>query len=152
VPSRTASVVLDFLPFADAANALVSRAAFDAAGGFAEDMPRSADVDLSWRLQLAGHPLHFEPRAIVAKRDRPRLADVWRQEEGWGAADVELYLRFRDHGLPRSSPLGTARSLVHRVVTRPEVRRPDNRWRWVAHVAHEWGRVKRSAARRVVYL
>jgi hypothetical protein len=65
---------------------------------------------------------------------------------------VELYVRFRDHGLPRSSPLATARALAHRARARPELTRPRNRRRWLAHVAHEWGRVKRSAARRVVYL
>ena len=94
-PSTDASVVLDFLPFADAANLMVVREAFEAVGGFSEDLERSGDVDLSWRLQLAGYKLHFEPGAIVAKRDKAHLEDLWRQEVSWGAADVELYLRFR---------------------------------------------------------
>lgn len=151
-PSTEASVVLDFLPFADSANLMVVRDAFEAVGGFAEDLDRSGDVDLSWRLQLAGHKLHFEPAAIVAKREKAHLDALWRQEVAWGAADVELYLRFRDHGLPRSSPLTTVRSKVRRVSSQPELARFGNRRRWFAHLAHEWGRVKRSARRRVLFL
>jgi glycosyltransferase involved in cell wall biosynthesis len=151
-PSTEASVVLDFLPFADSSNLMVARKAFEAVGGFSEDLDRSADVDLSWRLQLAGHALHFEPAAIVAKREKAQLRELWRQEVAWGAADVELYLRFRDHGLPPSSPLTTVRSKVRRVSSQPELAGFENRRRWIAQVAHEWGRAKRSAQLRVLYL
>ena len=151
-PSTKASVVLDFLPFADSANLMVVRKAFEAVGGFSEDLDRSGDVDLSWRLQLAGYKLHFEPTAIVAKREKSQLEDLWRQEVAWGAADVELYLRFRDQGLRRSSPLTTARAKVRRVASRPEVAGFKNRRRWIAQLAHEWGRAKRSARRRVLFL
>ena len=151
-PSTKASVVLDFLPFADSANMMVARKAFEAVGGFSDDLDRSGDVDLSWRLQLAGHTLHFEPAAIVAKREKAHLSELWRQEVAWGAADVELYLRFRDQGLPRSSPLTTVRSKVRRVSSRPELAGFENRRRWIAQLAHEWGRAKRSARLRVVYL
>jgi glycosyltransferase involved in cell wall biosynthesis len=151
-PSTEAPVVLDFLPFADAANLMVVREAFEAVGGFPEDLERSGDVDLSWRLQLAGYKLHFEPGAIVAKRDKAHLEDLWRQEVSWGAADVELFLRFREHGLRRSSPLSTVRSKVRRVSSNPEVVGFENRRRWIAQAAHEWGRAKRSARRRVLFL
>ena len=151
-PSTEASVVLDFLPFADSANLMVVREAFDAIGGFSEDLDRSGDVDLSWRLQLAGYKLHFEPGAIVAKREKAHLDDLWRQEVAWGSADVELYLRFREHGLRRSSPLSTVRSQVRRVSSQPELARFGNRRRWLAHAAHEWGRAKGSARRRVLFL
>jgi glycosyltransferase involved in cell wall biosynthesis len=40
--------------FADSANMVVSRTAFEAVAGFSEDMLRGADVDLSWRLEAAG--------------------------------------------------------------------------------------------------
>jgi glycosyltransferase involved in cell wall biosynthesis len=151
-PSTKASVVLGFLPFADGANLMVVREAFEAVGGFSEDLDHSGDVDLSWRLQLAGYKLHFEPAAVVAKRDKAHLEDLWRQEVAWGAADVELYLRFRDHGLRRSSPLTTMRSKIRRVSAHPELARFDNRRRWIAQIAHEWGRAKRSARRRVLFL
>ena len=145
-PSTEASVVLDFLPFADAANLMVVREAFEAVGGFSEDLDRSGDVDLLRRLQLAGYKLHFEPGAIVAKRDKAHLDDLWRQEVAWGAADVELYLRFRDHGLQRSSPLTTVRSKVRRVSSKPEVARLNNRRRWVAHLAKSGARQAADAA------
>jgi glycosyltransferase involved in cell wall biosynthesis len=151
-PSTEASWVLDFMPFADSANLMVVREAFEAVGGFSEDLDRSSDVDLSWRLQLAGYKLHFEPGAVVAKRDKAHLAEIWRQEVAWGAADVELYLRFRDHGLRRSSLLTTARSKISRVSSRPEVAAFENRRRWIAHIAHEWGRAKQSARRRALFL
>jgi glycosyltransferase involved in cell wall biosynthesis len=151
-PSTEASVVLDFMPFADSANMMVVRKAFESVGGFTEELDRSGDVDLSWRLQLAGHKLYFEPGAIVAKREKAHLDALWRQEVAWGAADVELYLRYRHLGLPRSSPLTTVRSKVRRVSAQPELARLGNRRRWFAHLAHEWGRVKRSARRRVLFL
>lgn len=151
-PSTEASWVLDFMPFADSANLMVTREAFEAVGGFSEDLDRSGDVDLSWRLQLAGHKLHFEPAAVVAKRDKAHLEEIWRQEAAWGAADVELFLRFRDHGLPRSSPLTTVGSKIRRVSSRPEVAAFENRRRWIAHIAHEWGRAKQSARRRTLFL
>jgi len=151
-PSTEASWVLDFMPFADSANLMVVREAFAAVGGFSEDLDRSGDVDLSWRLQLAGYKLHFEPAAIVAKRDKAHIDEIWRQEVAWGEADVELYLRFRDQGLRRSSPITTVRSKIRRVSSRPEVAGFENRRRWLALVAHEWGRAKQSVRRRVLFL
>lgn len=49
------------------ASMVVDRAAFDAVGGFdAEHFPMYCDdVDLSWRLRLAGHRVVHQPRAVV---------------------------------------------------------------------------------------
>ena len=53
-----------------AANLGVRRAAFEALGGFDEDLRVGEDVDLCWRLQFAGYRFAFSSRAVVSKRDR----------------------------------------------------------------------------------
>ena len=92
-------LAMSFKPFAIGANMVVSRRAFMQVGGFCESLQVSQDVDFSWRVQLAGYPLHFEPGAVVAKRYRRNLRQACRQSMEWGIADVELYRQFRQFGL-----------------------------------------------------
>jgi hypothetical protein len=57
------------LPFACGANALVRRGAFEAVGGFDRDyFAYFEDVDLGWRLRLAGWHVNFAPRAVIHHR------------------------------------------------------------------------------------
>ena len=151
-----APTTMGFLPYASSANMAVSAAAFRAAGGFDEGFAdlgaAGEDVDLSWRLQLAGHGLHFEPAALVRYRHRRDLHDIWRQNASYGMADVLLYRRFRDHGVrPRTlrQTLGSYRGLVLRV---PAVGRRASRGVWLRDVGHRWGRVCGSVQQRVAFL
>ena len=90
-----------WLRYALGANMAVSRTAFRDVGGFAEDLLAGEDVDLSWRLQLAGYPLHHEPAAVVAKRPRPTGRGTALQHLDYGVHDVLLYKRLRQSGMPR---------------------------------------------------
>lgn len=56
-----------YLPHVGNANCAVDRAAFFAAGGYDESLPRYGfeDVDLSWRMQEAGFPIVYVPGAVV---------------------------------------------------------------------------------------
>jgi glycosyltransferase involved in cell wall biosynthesis len=149
-------LTMGFLPYASSANMAVSRAAFLQAGGFDEGFARlgaaGEDIDLSWRLQLGGHGLHFEPGALVHYRHRHDLRGVWRQNLRYGMADVLLYKRFHGHGVhPR--PLGQAlhgyRSLLLRAPTL--VHRPS-RGIWLRDAGHRWGRVRGSIREGVAFL
>lgn len=93
----------DYLPYDLSANLAISREAFNTVGGFDERLPAAEDVDLCWRIQLAGYDLHLEPHALVAKRRRPRLLDVWHQHFSYGLIDPLLYKRFRTKGMPRNT-------------------------------------------------
>jgi glycosyltransferase involved in cell wall biosynthesis len=149
-------VAMDFRPFASGSNMAVSRAAFFQVGGFDEQFGRlgaaGEDVDLSWRLQGAGHRLHFEPDAVVFYRHRHELRGVWRQYLQYGLADVWLYERFRGHGM-RPRPLGQIlrgyRALVRRL---PALRHEGPRGAWVRDAAYRWGRVQGSINGRVMFL
>lgn len=90
---------MNFKPFAIGANMVVSRRAFTEVGGFCESLLVSQDLDFSWRVQLAGYPLYFEPRAIVAKRYRRDLRGACRQAMVWGMADLEIYRLYRRYGV-----------------------------------------------------
>ena len=62
---------LGFLPAGLGANLAVRREAFEAVGGFAEELLIGEDIDLCWRLQLEGYRFVIEFGAVVAKRERP---------------------------------------------------------------------------------
>ncbi len=96
---RQAPIALSFKPFAISANMAVSRRAFNHVGGFSERLSHMEDVDLSWRVQLAGYPLYFEPSAVVAKRYSQDLLTVWRKSVGQGGGDVVMYRHYRQYGV-----------------------------------------------------
>jgi len=90
-----------FLPVAAGCAIGVKRVAFDAVGGFAEDLPVCQDIDFSWRLQQAGFDLHFVPEAVLRYRYRDHLGSIYRQARGYGYSGPMLYRRYRNAGMPR---------------------------------------------------
>jgi GT2 family glycosyltransferase len=149
-------VGMDFLPYATSANMAVSRAAFFEVGGFDESFAgvgaAGEDIDLSWRLQLGGHRLHFEPRALVYYRHRHDLPEVWRQNLHYGTADVLLYRRYRAHGLrprPLSQALRGFRGLLLRA---PALVRRGSRGVWLRDAGHRVGRLRGSVQGRTFFV
>ena len=149
-------VAMGFLPYATSANMAVSRRAFFEVGGFDEGFAvvgaAGEDIDLSWRLQLSGRRLHFEPVALVHYRHRHDLREVWRQNLHYGLADVLLYKRYRAHGvLPR--PLGQAlRGFRGLLVRTPDLMRPGSRGLWLRDAGHRLGRLQGSVQERMLFL
>jgi glycosyltransferase involved in cell wall biosynthesis len=149
-------VTMGFLPYATSANMAVSRAAFFEADGFDEGFAAvgaaGEDIDLSWRLQLRGHRLHFEPGALVHYRHRHDLREVWRQNLHYGMADVLLYKRYRAHGLrprPLSQALRGFRGLLFRT---PALMRRGSRGLWLRDAGHRLGRLQGSVQERMLFL
>lgn len=60
-------IATPYLPHVGNCNCAISRETFFAVGGYDESLPRYGfeDVDLSWRVQEAGHPIVFVPDAVV---------------------------------------------------------------------------------------
>lgn len=150
VPS-IAPTLLGWWPYAQTANCSVRRSTWATIGGFDESTPPAEDVDFSWRAQLAGALLHYEPSAVLHKHERPTLRARVRQHALYGAADVDLYLRYREHGVPRPSAAALARTYGGLVVRIPGLHDPVMRSKWSAQVGRRYGRIRGSIRRRTFY-
>jgi hypothetical protein len=71
--------------FAQTANCALRREAFEAAGGFREDVRSGGDADLCWRLLAAGWQLERRPGAAVVHRNRTSVAAMLGQRFRHGA-------------------------------------------------------------------
>lgn len=147
----------------------VGRTAFLAVDGFCTDLLCGEDVDLCWRMQLAGARFVFAPEAVVQVGHRRTLGAVYRQMVGWAVGDRLLrqrYAQLRRAGLTTSSdppderpvrgPVATADTGRARPLTRrlARLRTSQGRADAVARAGHEVGRrfARRSASVSVLTL
>ena len=140
-----------FLPAAVGANMAMRRQVFEAVGGFTEDLVAESDVDISWRVQLAGYGLHLEKTAVVEKHRRVRLRDAWQQHHAYGYASVQLHARFSKFGASRATRLAM-KKYAWILLTVPGLIARQHRAHWVRTAARAWGRLHGSIAERVLYL
>jgi glycosyltransferase involved in cell wall biosynthesis len=143
-----------YLPFAMGSNMGVRADVLRKLGGFDEELDRSGEEpDLCWRAQLAGETLVFAPDAVVHYRLRQGLRPLLRQHRHWGLGSVDLYTRFRDRGMPRSSTTAAVRHWLPRLLGAPvRLVSRDGRGVWASRVAYRWGRVRASVEHRTLYL
>jgi GT2 family glycosyltransferase len=143
---------LGFLPAASGGCLGVRRAAFEAVGGFGDGPAYGEDVDLSWRLALAGYPIHFAPGAAVHYRQRDDLRSMYRQHRNFGAAHARLFRLYRRHGMPRRRLASSAADWWRIVRGAVAARTPDEKARWVRRLGRAIGRLRGSLECRVLYL
>jgi glycosyltransferase involved in cell wall biosynthesis/GT2 family glycosyltransferase len=94
------------------ANMLVRRAAWEAVGGFQEQIRSHGDTEFSWRVQEAGWDLEHLPEAAVEHVHRESLAPLARVSARYGAGASWLNRR-RPRSCPRPQPVrGLARCAV----------------------------------------
>lgn len=140
-----------FLPFAGGGSLGVQRDVFLAVGGF-QPVPFAEDVDLSWRLQLAGYEIAFVPEARIAIAQRHDLRSMFRQHRRFGEAQAFLYQRYAASGMPRRGVGAVAaewrRSLLGILASRDR----GQRSRAVRRLARNLGRLIGSVRAHVVYL
>ncbi len=142
---------LGFLPAGLGANLAVRRAAFDAVGGFDERLvPVGDDTDLCWRLQLQGFRFAEMPDAMVAKRARASVREIYRQCSAFGQVAPVLYERYRDQGL-RRDVVGALKAWTWLVVSAPLTFQPTRRFEWARGTGIRVGRLKGSWRRRVFF-
>lgn len=84
----------EFLPSAHGGNLAIRKEAFLAVGGFAPQQKWLEDTDFSWRLQLAGYELAYEPKALIHVRLRRSLQGIYRQGFVYGEALAQLKDRY----------------------------------------------------------
>lgn len=110
IAERELPLALNFLPFAVGANFGIRRNVWTSVGGCDEQFHTCFDdVDLSWRVQLAGHTLEFAKSAVIHYQLRTRLRDLARQQFMYGATEARAYKKFRGVGVQRPTLWPTLR-------------------------------------------
>jgi GT2 family glycosyltransferase len=132
-----------FLPFASGASFGVRTEVLASVGGFDESFSAGGDdVELSWRLQLAGHRLGFAEHAIVHYRERSGVLAIARQAYGYGMQDPVLFRAFARSGMPRPGLLAALRSWAHLVLLAPwYALSAPRRAQWVRSLGRRAGRL-----------
>lgn len=72
---------------------LLERDAVLDVGGFAADMT-TEDIDLTWRLQLAGREVVYEPRALFGMQAPVTFRAWWRQRQRWARGLAQVLRRY----------------------------------------------------------
>jgi glycosyltransferase involved in cell wall biosynthesis len=129
----------------------ISRAAFDAVGGFPEDLARMQDIALSWEVQRAGVELHYVPEALYRVRYRDRLPDLFRQGLAGSSCAPLLYKRYRSAGMQRRTVNQMLRSWARLVVDLSKARTRAQLAPLMVRLGREIGRVIGSIRHRVFF-
>ena len=150
VPVPPATRQLGFLPFGLGANLAVRREVFEAVHGFCEELPTEDDVDLCWRLQLAGYRFAVSADAVVEKRERSGVKPMFRAALGYGRCGPRLYGRYRADGMRRDLR-GAAKAWVWLVINSPALVSTTRRRQWVRTFGIRAGRLEGSVHQRVFF-
>ena len=142
-----------FLPHGGGANTGVKRSVHEAIGGFDECLPRFADGDYYWRLQMEGFKLHHVPTAVYQYRIcrvRPSLPYLYHRGSTAAACDYWLYKKYRPLGITKDMILPPHRTLkrslaswLHLVRTMAWscLRSGETREVWLQHFAEKTGEI-----------
>ncbi len=109
-----------FLPHGGGGNTGIKLSVHEAIGGFDESLPRFADADYYWRLQLEGYKLHYVPEAIYQYRlgrVNPSLLYLYRRGRTAVASDYWLYKKYRPLGVKKEMVLPPHSSLMRSLIT-----------------------------------
>ena len=150
VPVPAGTGQMGFLPFALGANMAIRREVFESLQGFSEDLSVGEDVDLSWRLQLAGYGLSVAADAIVAKRERSSSGPMFRAAWAYGQCGPRLYRRYRVEGMRRDLR-GAAKAWLWLVASFPGLVKPARRRQWVRALGIRLGSLAGSVHHRVIF-
>jgi glycosyltransferase involved in cell wall biosynthesis len=94
----------EWLPYVPTASMAIRRGSLVAVDGFRE-VRSAGDVDLCWRVQLAGlGDVVAAPASEMVCVPRSRARAVVRQWARWGRSNAEVRARFRSDGCPPSPP------------------------------------------------
>ena len=146
-----------FLPAFATCNAALRRDAWSAVGGFDEDLPTCEDIDLAWRLQLAGFRVGTCRDAVVRYRTPTTASGELRTWFRYGRNQPRLLARFGVAGLTREPARRVAGKWAGLVAASPSLLRAgrageDARRRWCREAGRRAGRVVGSVGAHTVYL
>jgi GT2 family glycosyltransferase len=129
----------------------ISRAVFDAVGGFPEEMPRMQDIALSWEVQSSGTTLEFVPSAVCRVRYRSTFRGLFRQGLAGGSCAPLLYKRYRGLGMRRRTGAEVLRSWGRLIGNIVRARQKADLATVVVQLARELGRLQGSVRYRVFF-
>ena len=129
----------------------ISRAVFEAVGGFPEDLPRMQDIALSWEVQRAGVQLHYVPDALYRIRYRSTLPDLFRQGLAGSSCAPLLYKRYRGAGMQRRTVDAVVRSWARLAIDLSRARTRAELAPLAVRLGREIGRVTGSVRHRVFF-
>lgn len=129
-----------FLPFARGGNLGIRAEVLAEVGGWDESWIRGQDVELSWRVQVAGYPLYRVPGARVGYRRPERLWALAHQQYGFGRRAPLLYRAFEGAGAPQPRLRPVLRALVGKALRVVSLVLPARRRGWVMATAGVLGR------------
>ncbi len=144
--------VLGFLPAAAGYGLGFTRRVFERVGEFDESLLRMSDIDYTWRIQLAGFKLDFLPHAVVHYRHRETLKGMFVQAYRDGQAQVLLYKKYREHGMPWKNWWYGVKSWVLMFRRLPRLLTRVGRGKWVVHAGFVLGRLRGSIKYGIVAL
>lgn len=150
-PIPAAMSQFGFLPAGLSANLAIRREAFEAVGGFDEQLPVGEDIDLCWRLQLAGFQFAIESDAVVSKREPTAFRSIFRHAYAYGGCGPVLYHRYRVSGARRDLA-GAAKSWMWLLAHLPILLRSGpERGRWARAAGMRVGRLVGSVSQRAFF-
>jgi GT2 family glycosyltransferase len=150
LPVPAATRQLGFLPFGLSANLAVRTEVFTSLQGFDEELGAGEDVDLCWRLQLAGYRFAVATDAVVEKRERAAGLPTFRAAWAYGRCGPRLYVRYRSKGMRRDLQ-GAAKAWVWLAATVPALIHRPRRRQWVRTFAIRSGRLSGSVHHRAFF-
>jgi glycosyltransferase involved in cell wall biosynthesis len=133
----------------------VRRRLHDAVGGFDERFVRlGEDFDYCWRIQIeTGEVLVSVPDAVVHYRFHPGLRRMFRQARNYGASNVYVYAKWREHlSIPPNQCSAGLWAWVHVLADLRRVRSRGRFGRWVWELGNLIGYAEASARLRVLLL
>lgn len=138
------------LPFAGGSIG-ISRAVFEAVGGFPEDLPRMYDIAFSWEVQFAGTPLSYIAEAVYRVRYRHSLRALFGQGVAGGSAAPLLYRRYRRAGMERRSIAAVVKSWARLAAQLARARSKADLAPLAVALGREVGRSRGSIRHRVFF-
>ena len=140
--------------FVQTANAACRRAAFEAVGGFREDIRACEDADLTYRLREGGWKVERRERATVVHRSRRTVRAFVAQRATHGAGIAWLNRAYPGSWPPRRRPglvwWGVRHAVAGLVTAARRRNRDDALWAVLdplEEIAHELGRSLRNERR-----
>ena len=139
-----------FLPHAAGGTLGVRRSVHEEVGGFDTSLLRLQDTDYCWRIQLAGHEMHFVPDAVVHYRLRESLGETWRQAFRYGEYNVKLYSLYKGKGMGKLTLVRMLRGWYSLLRQLPQLLDEERRGKVVWNMAWRIGRIYGSFRYRVL--
>lgn len=146
------TVMHDFLPITIGAAMGIHKDVFDKVEGWDVTATPVVDVDLSWRLQLAGFSIAFCSAAVLRYRYRTGLRATYRQKRNYAIGDVAVMKRFAPMGAPRRGGVTTLRGWWHLLQSGVKVRDRRSAMLFVDRLGSAVGRIQGSIRYRYLYL